>query len=401
MGRPGDTDSAMAWRMAAAAFVGGFIVFGVVYSFGVLLPPLMDAFGAGRAATTVVYAAASMVWYMLGPFTGRIADRRGPRAIVAIGAIAMGAGHVLTAFADSLWFDCLAYGLGVGLGAACVYVPTLANLGGWFARRRNLAFAIAAAGTGCGMLAIPPATAFLIDCFGWRAAELATGAIATSLLLACALAVSAPPAAHASEGGRPLLPVLRSSAFATIYLSWALATTALFVPFVFLPQYAADGGAGPIAASTLISILGGASVAGRLGIGLLGARLGSLALFKLSTATMMLSYLIWLACAGYWCLVAFAVLLGAAYGSRIALVPGVLIELFGTRDLGTLLGVLFTGTGIAAIVGPALAGHAIDLTGDYAWGIAVAIALGGLGVAAILPIRQPGGGERTLRSGGV
>jgi hypothetical protein len=50
-GKPGIPDSTLAWRMAAAAFVAGFVVFGIVYSFGVFLEPMTKEFPIGRAAT--------------------------------------------------------------------------------------------------------------------------------------------------------------------------------------------------------------------------------------------------------------------------------------------------------------------------------------------------------------
>jgi len=52
----------------------------------------------------------------------------------------------------------------------------------------------------------------------------------------------------------------------------------------------------------------------------------------------------------------FAVVLGIGYGSRISAVPGVLIEYFGLQNVGTLLGVFFTASGLSALLGPLLAG---------------------------------------------
>lgn len=382
-------DSAAAWRMAAAAFTAGFVVFGIVYSFGVFLQPMIDEFGIGRTAASAFYAIASLTWYMLGPFTGHLGDRLGPRIMVTCGAVSMGAGLVLTALIDEVWVGYLTYGLGVGLGAACAYVPTLANLGGWFVRQRNTAFGIAAAGTGCGMLIVPPLAAALIDRFGWRATNIVLGAGSAVLLAACALVVAAPPAAEEAPPKRPLRTALFSFPFVMMYLSWTLATTALFVPFVFLPQFAVAHGASPLAASALISILGGVSVAGRLGIGALSNRLGSLTVFKAAVLAMAMSYLIWLMLPGYGWLVVFAVALGLAYGVRIALVPSVLIEFCGMQNLGAILGAFFTATGLAAVIGPLLAGYVVDASGSYQWGIVLALAMGVLGFLAIAPLQRP------------
>jgi MFS family permease len=266
-------------------------------------------------------------------------------------------------------------------------VPTLAIVGGWFSRRRNTALGIAAAGTGCGMLILPPLAAALIERFGWRDADMVLGAACALLLATCAALAARPPIAP-SPAGRSLYRVVRSRAFAMLYVSWLLATAALFVPFVFLPAFARDQGASQVMASALISVLGGMSVAGRLGLGALGKRIGTLRLFRIATFAMAASYAIWLtATTAYGGLVAFAAVLGLGYGVRISLMPVVLIELFGMQNLGAVLGVFFTATGLSALLGPPLAGFVVDATGSYRWAAAFALALGSLGFVAVLRLK--------------
>jgi len=101
------------------------------------------------------------------------------------------------------------------------------------------------------------------------------------------------------------------------------------------------------------------------------------------------SYAIWLLSSSYALLAIFAVVLGIAYGSRIAAVPGVLIEYYGLQNVGTVLGVFFTASGLSALLGPLLAGIAVDLTGSYRGGIAFALATGLLGFLAIACLRRP------------
>ena len=172
-----------------------------------------------------------------------------------------------------------------------------------------------------------------------------------------------------------------------LYASWVLATTALFVPFVFLPAFAASHGASDVAASALLSLLGGMGILGRVGIGALSARIGMLRLFKGSVLIMAASYLIWLAVSAYHWQVVFAILLGLGYGIRISLMPAVLIEFFGLPNLGAILGIFFTASGISASLGPLLAGWIVDATDSYRWGIVFALATATLGLIAILPLR--------------
>ena len=351
------TDSARAWLIVAAAFLASFVVFGVIYSFGVFLKPMAAEFDANAAGASAFFSITAAVFYASGAVTGRLADRFEPRRIVAIGALALGSGLCLTALADNVWLCYLIYGIGVGIGGACCYLPPLAIIGRWFVRRRNTALGIAAAGTGCGTMVLPPLAAALIQQYGWRTTNIIFGVGAAIILLGCAAVVASPPIARSADStAQPLRAIFGSHAFVLLYLSWVLATTALFVPFVFLPAFARDHGASEVAAAALVSAIGGASILGRLVMGPIGDWLGVLSLFKLTVLMMAASYAIWLFSSSYVALVIFAVVLGIAYGSRIAAVPGVLIEYFGLQNVGTVLGVFFTASGLSALLGPLLAG---------------------------------------------
>jgi len=381
-------DTPLAWLMVAAAFIASFVVFGISYSFGVFFKPMAAEFHASRAAISALFSITGFANYMLASLTGHLSDRFGPKIVVGTGAVVMGLGLGLTAFIGHIWMGYLTYGVGVGVGAACVYVPTLAIVGGWFSKRRNTALGIAAAGTGCGTLIVPPFAAALIGHYGWRTTYLILGAGSALLLIGCALLVEAPPLRPTTTRKHPFGHIVRSSEFVMLYISWLLATTALLVPFVYLPSFAHDHGASDVAAAALLSLLGGVSIVSRLGLGPLGDRMGTIRLFKATVFIMGVSYALWLALPAYGWLTVFATILGLSYGARISLMPGVLIELFGAQNLGTLLGVFFTSSGFSTMLGPPLAGLVVDYTGSYQWGIAFALAMGLLGFAAIIPLRD-------------
>src|SRR5579883_1021024 len=214
-----------------AAFAASFVTFGVIYSFGVFLRPIATAFHADAAAGSAFFSITAVVYYGLGAVAGRLADRCEPRILIMAGAVILGLGLCLTAMAGHIWFAYLSYGLGVGVGGACCYVPTLSLVGGWFVRHRNAALGIAASGTGGGTMAVPPLAALLIRHYGWRPAEVVLGLAATVVLLGCSVVVRAPPLARpAGTAGRPAVRLWRTRTFVLLYLSWVAATAALFVP---------------------------------------------------------------------------------------------------------------------------------------------------------------------------
>jgi MFS family permease len=381
-------DSRRAWVMVLVAYTVGFVVFGTIYSFGAFFAPMAAEFRASRAATSAFFSIAGLIFYLTGSIAGHLGDRFGPTIITALGAAVMGSGLVFTGFIGQMWEGYLTYGIGVGVGAACAYMPTLAILGGWFNRQRNAALGTAAAGTGCGMLVVPPLSAAVIGHYGWRLTSIVLGAGCVVLLGLAAMLVRSPPLPAASIH-RPLGGIVRSFEFLMLYVSWVLATIALFVPLVFLPAYVEAHGGSEVAGAALLSLLGGVSILGRLGIGVFADRIGTTRLFKASVLLMAVSYLLWIIAPSYVWLVAFAVTLGLGYGLRIALMPAVLIELFGVQNLGAILGIFFTASGISAVLGPLLAGFIVDATGTYQWGIAFALAAGTFGFAAVALLRIP------------
>lgn len=372
--------------MAAVAFGVGFVVFGVLYSFGIFLEPIMESFGASRSATSALYAISSSAFYFLGPLTGGMGDRLGPRVMAASGAVVMAAGLAATAFVPTIWLACITYGLGVGIGAALAYIPSVSVLGGWFERNRTRALSIAAAGTGCGMLVLPPMAAAVVQAFGWRGAMMTLALVSGTLLGVGAIFVRPSPRSPAAQSGS-LLATLRSRPFALIYVSWIFGTMALLVALMFLPGFAVSEGVDPVAASWLVSIIGGASIFGRLGIGHVNTPVRTVFVYKASILVMAASYIIWLLHPSYAGLVIFAAVLGVAYGVRIALVAPVLIALMGPARLGALLGAFFTATGISGLAGPLLAGLIMDVSGAQSSAIFTSIAMGTLGFLLILPLK--------------
>src|SRR5450756_1344948 len=80
----------------------------------------------------------------------------------------MSSGLLLTSRVHTLWAGYLTYGIGVGIGVACGYVPMVAVVGGRFERRRTFALGLAVAGIGTGTLVGGPLAGALISRYGWR-----------------------------------------------------------------------------------------------------------------------------------------------------------------------------------------------------------------------------------------
>ncbi len=372
--------------MVAASFVTLFVLYGVAYSFGAFFKSMALEFRAGPGATSGVFSSTVVIWCALGWPAGHIADRIGARPVIVFGALAMGAGLVLTSLIDRLWLGYLTYGLGVGIGIACGYVPMIAVVGGWFLRRRNTALGLAVAGIGCGTLVVAPICAALIQRLGWRETYVVLGIVSTVVLLACAFIVRQPPV-HVAPMPFSIREAIRTPAFKLLYFSAVLSSMGLFTPFVFLPAFARDHGSSEVAAATLVGLIGGSSVVGRMGLGSLADRIGVVRLYQLCYLVVALSFLLWLVAQSYAVLVIFALVLGVGYGGYVALSPAVLAHFYGTQRLGTVLGALYSSGGVGVLMGPPVAGFIIGHSG-YRWAIAFSFSTAMASFLALLPLAK-------------
>ncbi|MEZ5235127.1 MAG: MFS transporter [Acidimicrobiales bacterium] len=359
-------DSARGWLVVAGTVLATMMMFGVVYSFGAFFGAMAEDFDAGKGSTAFVFSLTIFFLFVLGALTGRLADRFGPRPLAVAAAVFIGGGLWATSTVDRMAVGYLTYGVSVGVGVACAYVPLITLVSGWFERQRATALGIASAGIGLGTVLGAPVARRLIDAYDWRDTYRILAVVAAAgLLVAAALSKRAPLAA--GRGPSPTIGQLFAGrTFRLMYASGALMGLSLFVPFVFLIRYAEEQGIAPGTAATLVSVLGVGSMGGRLVLGAIGSRLDLQRLYLLCFLTMTVSFLIWLvAGSSFVVLVLFALVLGVSYGGYVALSPAVAAQLFGLQGLGGTVGMLYTGSGVGALAGPPAAGWLIDTTGSY------------------------------------
>jgi MFS family permease len=234
----GEIDSLKGWVAVGCAFVSMFICFGVVYSFGAFFDPMSSEFNSSSSATSAVFSITSFIFFTGGIISGMAADRFGPKPVLIFGGLAMGFGLYLTSMVESLWVGYITYGLGVGVGVACGYVPMLAVVGAWFERRRTAALGVAVTGVGLGTLVVAPLAAALINLYGWRQTYVIFGISSAVGLILCGYLTPRPPVSTGQQPGMQLRELVKVPVFGYMYFSGFFITLALFVPFVFLASYA-------------------------------------------------------------------------------------------------------------------------------------------------------------------
>ena len=410
------------WWVVAAGFAVTFTGFGAAYSFSTFIGSLQADFAASRGAVSLVFSLAGFIYFGLGIVTGPLADRWGSRRLTFLGMLLTGTGLIAASAARSLTEIYAAYGLGVGCGIGCSYVPAVGAVQRWFARRRGLASGLAVSGIGVGTLAVPPLAAALIAALGWRGAYLTLGVLALLFGGGMALLIEndprerglapdgdppdgdprdgdPPDAAPAPPGGaagtplRPLLEppgtaparpqrataartrhdapgtplrqALRSRPFIALYAAGLICSCGTFVPFVHVVPSAVDRGVPLSAAVALLSVIGVGSTAGRFLLGGLADRLGRQRSLTVMFLGMAGALTVWAFAGDFWWLAGFAFAYGVFYGGWVAVLPTVVMDHFGGRHISGIIGALYTSVAFGTLIGPAAAGFVYDVRHSY------------------------------------
>jgi MFS transporter, OFA family, oxalate/formate antiporter len=395
------------WIVVAAAFAITFVGFGSAYTFSAFLQPLQKEFGASRGSVSLIFSLAGFIYFGLGIVSGPLADRWGARRLAILGMLLVGIGLALAGVARTLFEVYAAYGLGVGLGVGCAYVPAIGAVQRWFVKRRGFASGLAVSGIGVGTLVMPPLASVLIEMLGWRNAYLVLGGVAALIGVGMSCFISSDPHEKGVEPdgnpiatGQPAAPptgasvaeAIRSRQFVGLYLACLICSFGVFVPFVHLVPYALDRHVDQSAAVMLLALIGVGSTVGRFFLGGLADRMGRQSFLLSMFVGMAATLAIWLVATTFWSLAGFALLFGIFYGGWVAILPAVIMDYFGGRNVSGIIGILYTSVAIGTLIGPSAAGFIFDLNHSYTLPILMSVGanIAAAGIAAwVMKVSAP------------
>ena len=194
-------------------------------TFALFYVALLNEFGWQRGEAALGYSLSWLLLLVFGPLAGRLTDRWGPREVVPMGGLLLGAALALTGRVQALWHYNVSFGVFGAAGMACIMMPATVVVSRWFTQSRGTAMGIISAGASSSAALFYPFTVWLITTLGWRDALAVYGgvvAVGIGSLAACLYRRQptemsaapdgrlAPPRRNAcrprSFGGRPLTP---------------------------------------------------------------------------------------------------------------------------------------------------------------------------------------------------
>jgi OFA family oxalate/formate antiporter-like MFS transporter len=293
-------------------------------------------------------------------------------------------------------------GAGIGFG----YLVPITVVSKWFPHHRGLANGLAIGIFAAGSGIFGPLSGMLVERIGWRATFQVLAGVFFVFTMAGAYLLKDPPQEYtgparkstgagrhgAHHGDVPTRQVLRSPVFQSLWIAYALGTTAGTMVISQLVPFARSAGWSAKSAAFAITIGAIGSASGRFFSGWFSDHLGRLQTLRAVILTSMLvtpMLYIWRED-----ILAFYVLLFFVYycyGTQLSVYTALAGDFWGTKYLATNYGLLLAAWGFAGVIGPMLGARVFVSTGAYQYAFfgSAALACAALVILGIVRAPQP------------
>lgn len=401
------------WIIVAVAMLAIFVSSpGQTYVVSVFIGPIEDDTGWSRTTISGLYTLGSLTAATGILLAGRLMDRFGSRATLAVAGLLLGLA--------ALWMSRVSrpFDLYVGfallrlLGQGSLTVVPTAMVALWFVRLRGRALALTSLGAVAGQATFPPLVHLLVARTDWRTAWVVLALVVWGLLLPSALlfvrrspesmgllpdgdaprsgpAGKPPSAPPPREEAWTLAEAVHTRAFWLLIVAVGshsmIATALTFHHVSFMRSLGIDAAM----AATVFTVIAPCSLVGTFLAGVLADRIAGRYLLAIAqtclTAAMLWSVII----AESWHAFTYGGLLGFTSGFAGTLQAVIWPNYFGRRHVGSIRSAAATGMIAFAAIGPFPFGCLFDLTGSYRATVLVFVILPAVSALAGLLARPP------------
>jgi len=371
---------AKAWSVVIAG-VGTNLCLGVLYTWSVFKASLLKL-GWSNVETQFPYTLACLIFAACMIPGGRMVDRIGPRWVVTLGALFVGAGMILSSATMSVAGVTIGFGILVGAAMGFGYAaPTPAAIRWFKPHKKGLIAGLVVGGFGGASIYTAPLTTYLANQYQLKGAFLIEGIIFMVTMVILAQFLSVPPTGYVPYGGDP--PATKAATAAVskkdytpgemlktpqFYLLWLMFLFGASAGLMIIGHLATIGVTQSTDPKTvasgyiLVATLAIANAGGRVVFGALSDKLGRtntmLMVFCLQAANMFLFH-------HYkdgTTLLLGSILTGASYGACLSVFPSTTFDFYGMKNGGLNYSLVFSAWGCAALIGPIYAGKVADTT---------------------------------------
>ncbi len=391
---PSKQRSAWVITLAAAAIL--MVTMGARQSLGLFIAPLRSSTGLGITTISLAFAIAQLLWGVIQPVSGAVADRYGPAKILIAGLVVLAIGMALTPFMTSGFGLIVSLGVlsAIGSGAGSFSVLIGAAAQHLTTDKRGKAAGIINAGGSLGQFVFAPVAQTLIQMLGWMGAMWSLAVITVGALPLVGV-VSPAGSARGGAGAIGSAPwqavqdAIEDRSYLLLHAGFFTCGFHIAFLVTHLPGEVNLCGLPPAVASWSLALIGLANIVGSLIAGWCTQRFRSkyiLATMYGSRALLIGWYL--LEPRTKWTFYAFAVGLGLTWLATVPPTATIVGKLFGIRYLSTLFGLTLLSHQIGGFLGAYLGGLALVRFGDYQWMWYADMALAAAAAVINLPIRE-------------
>ncbi|MGR8949737.1 MAG: MFS transporter [Gammaproteobacteria bacterium] len=344
-----------------------------MYIVVVAMPAIEADFGSARAGASLPFTLIMLGWGFGGIWMGRLSDRYSITVPITIGSIAIGAGFIAAAQADSLLMFALANGIFIGfLGCSTMFAPLLADITYWFSKRRGIAVAICASGNYIAGAVWPPITNYYINEIGWRETYFWVGILCLLVMFPMTLLLRRKRTGNTNAASSNVeyiepktLGLTPNALLVLIFIAGVGCCVAMAMPQVHIVSMCHDFGYGPARGAEMLSLMLGFGIVSRLGFGMVTDKLGGLRTLLIASSLQCIALFLFLPAGGLQTLYVVSIMFGLFQGGIVPCYAIIVREYFPANEAGAKLGIIILATLIGMALGGYLSGVIFDFTGSY------------------------------------
>jgi MFS family permease len=363
------------------------ISMGLRQTFGLFFKAFEEGIGSTRTEFGLAIGIQMLFWGIFAPIFGFLADKFGGSKAVFIGFIIFGLGiYMLYAGPNTGIYFQISLGVLVGtaLGATALGVP-VSEVGKHFPNEtRTLATGFVTAAASIGYFLSPLFTQYSLGAVGWEQTLkyfmyfIAFGLIASLFLLPSKTIINSSQADRDQSFVSALKEAFVHKGYILLALGFFVCGFQITLVGTHIPGYMQDRGMEGWSATIILALIGFFNIFGTLGMGYLGTKYKKKNLLSILYALRAVSICVFIfSPPSLLNSIIFGITFGLLWLSTVPPTNGIVAQIFGTKYLSTLFGIVFLCHQFGAFAGAFLGGYFYDLYGsyDYAWYIAIALSI--------------------------
>ncbi|KAI9757034.1 MAG: hypothetical protein M4579_003603 [Chaenotheca gracillima] len=348
-----------AWLQCAAAFVLFFNCWGIINTFGAYQTYYERELLRNESSSNIAWIGSvqGSLLIFISVVTGPLYDYGYYRLLLWSGTFLVVFGMMMTSLCTSYWQIILAQGIVVGLGAGCLFMPSIAILPSYFSTKKAFAQGVAASGSSLGGVIYPILFHKLQPQIGfpWATRVIGFIALGTLTIPLVGMRMRVKPS---SQRKLVDLTAWKEPPFTLFTIGEFFGFLGLYVPFFYVQIYAIENNImSEDLAFYLVSILNAASIFGRIIPNFAADKTGPInMLIPCSLIASILAFA-WIGIKSSAGLIVFCALYGFFSGTFVSLPPTVTYTLSPSLGVvGARLGMVFLPSSIGLLIGTPIAG---------------------------------------------